>query len=79
MGLSLAASVPDQSTICNFCQFLENEGLIDSLLVEINCQLSIQGLWIRTGEISIIDGSVIEAKWNWPKKKKIVITLKTPK
>ncbi len=34
---------------------------MDSLLAEINRQLSIQGLYIRAGEISIVDASVIQA------------------
>ena len=38
---------------------LEKQGLVASLLAEINRQLSVQGLYIRAGEISIIDASVI--------------------
>ncbi len=67
MGLSLAYSVPDYSSNWDFHQFLKNEGLIDSLLVTLNWQLSIQGLWFRTGEISIIDGNNTqdtEVGWN---------------
>ncbi|MFT5929908.1 MAG: IS5 family transposase [Oceanospirillaceae bacterium] len=41
-----------------------------SLLAEINRQLSIQGLYIRAGEISIIDASVIQAQRNRPNKDK---------
>ena len=59
VGLSLADSVPDHSSIWRFRQLLEKEGLMDSLLAEINRQLSIHGLYIRAGEISIIDASVI--------------------
>ena len=59
VGLSLADSVPDHSSIWRFRQLLKKEGLMDSLLAEINRQLSIQGLYIRAGEISIIDASVI--------------------
>ena len=59
VGLSLADSVPDHSSIWRFRQLLEKEGLMDSLLAEINRQLSIQGLYIRAGEISIIDASII--------------------
>jgi len=39
--LSLADSVPDHSTIWRFRQLLETENLMDSLLAEINRQLSI--------------------------------------
>jgi IS5 family transposase len=40
------------------------------LLAEINRQLSIQELYIRAGEISIIDASVIQAQRNRPNKDK---------
>jgi len=40
------------------------------LLNEINVQLSNQGLFVRSGEVSIIDASVIEAKQSRPKKGK---------
>ena len=43
---------------------------MDSLLAQINRQLSIQGLYIRAGEISIIDASVIQAQRNRPNKDK---------
>ena len=70
VGLSLAGSVPDHSSIWRFRQLLEKQGLMASLLAEINRQLSIQGLYIRTGEISIIDASVIQAQRNRPNKDK---------
>jgi len=40
------------------------------LLAEINRQLSIQGLYIRAGEISMVDASVIQAQSNRPNKDK---------
>jgi IS5 family transposase len=49
---------------------LEKEALFEVLLDEINSQLANQGLLIRTGEVSIIDASVIEAKQRRPKKDK---------
>jgi IS5 family transposase len=55
VGLSLSDNVPDHGSIWRFCQLLEKQGLMASLLAEINRQLSIQGLYIRAGEISIID------------------------
>ena len=70
VGLSLAGSVPDHSSIWRFRQLLEKQGLMASLLAEINRQLSIQGLYIRAGEISIIDASVIQAQRNRPNKDK---------
>jgi len=68
VDLSLADSVPDHSTIWRFRQLLETENLMDSLLAEINRQLSIQGLYILAGEISIINASVIQAQRNRPNK-----------
>jgi len=64
--LSLADSVPDHSSIWRFRQLLEKQGLMDALLEEIKRQLSIQGVYIRAGEISIIDASVIQAQRNRP-------------
>ena len=43
---------------------------MESLLEEINQQLSEQGLYIKSGEVSIVDASVIEAKQNRPNKRK---------
>ena len=70
VGLSLADNVPDHSFIWRFRQLLEKQGLMVSLLAEINRQLSIQGFYIRAGEISIIDASVIQAQRNRPNKDK---------
>jgi IS5 family transposase len=70
VDLSLSESVPDHSTFWRFRNLLEKEDLIEILLYEINDQLAHQGLLIRTGEVSIIDASVIEAKQNRPKKDK---------
>jgi IS5 family transposase len=83
VGLSLGDSVPDHSSIWRFRQLLEKQGLMDSLLAEINRQLSIQGVYILAGEISIIDkvngvaresalgyASVIQAQRNRPNKDK---------
>jgi IS5 family transposase len=70
VGLILTDSVPDHSSIWRFRQLLEKQGLMASLLAEINRQLSIQGLYICAGEISIIDASVIQAQRNRPNKDK---------
>ena len=68
--LSLSESVPDHSTFWRFRNLLEKNGLLQKLLNEINNQLASQGLLIRSGEVSIIDASVIEAKNNRPNKDK---------
>ena len=67
VGLGLDQSVPDHSTLWRFRQKLA-DGLWDTLLQEINAQLSIQQLYIKAGEISIVDASVIQAKQNRPNK-----------
>jgi len=70
VGLSLSASIPDHSTIWRFRNLLEKESLNERLLEEVNLQLGDRGLLIRSGEISIIDASVIQAKNNRPNKDK---------
>ena len=60
VDLSLSESVPEHTTFWRFRNLLETEGLYETLLVEINQQLSQQGLLIRHGEVSIIDANVIE-------------------
>ena len=69
-GLDISESVPDHSTIWRFRQVLEKSCLKDELLSEINAQLSEQGLYIKSGEVSIVDASVIEAKNCRPNKNK---------
>ena len=68
--LDISESVPDHSSFWRFRQRLEQDSLLDELLVEINQQLSEQGLYIRSGTVSIVDASVIEAKQNRPNKRK---------
>ena len=69
-GLDISESVPDHSTFWRFRQKLETLDLMDGLLNEINRQLSEQGLYIKSGEVSIVDASVIEAKNCRPNKNK---------
>lgn len=68
--LGLSEGVPDHSTLWRFRNLLEKTGLYERLLAAINQQLSNRGLLIRSGEVSIIDASVIEAKQNRPGKGK---------
>jgi len=70
VDLSLSESVPDHSTFWRFRNLLEKDNLLQVLLDEINTQLSNQGLLIRSGEVSIIDASVIEARNSRPNKDK---------
>lgn len=68
VDLDLSESVPDHSTFWRFRQKLETEGLMEPLLGAVNEQLAEQNLYIKQGEVSIIDASVIEAKQNRPNK-----------
>ena len=70
VGLDIAESVPDHSTIWSFRQRLAADTLMDRLLEEVNDQLSERSLYIRSGEVSIVDASVIEAKQCRPNKRK---------
>lgn len=76
--LDLSESVPDHSTFWRFRQKLEQGGLMDQLLSEVNQQLCEQGLYIKSGEVSIVDASVIEAKQSRPNKDKDGNTTQDP-
>ena len=68
VDLSLDERVPDHSTIWRFRNRLEDEGLFEQLLNEINDQLAAQSLIITQGTVSIVDATVIEAKNCRPRK-----------
>lgn len=68
INLGLSEGVPDHSTVWRFRNTLTKQGLLDALLSEVNQQLSAKGLYIKTGEVSIIDATVIEAKQSRPRK-----------
>lgn len=70
VGLDIAHTVPDHSTIWRFRQLMESEGLMKPLLDEVSRQLADQSLCIQQGDVSIVDASVIEAKQCRPNKKK---------
>ncbi|NOR68562.1 MAG: IS5 family transposase [Methylomarinum sp.] len=70
INLGLSEGVPDHSTIWRFRNLLNKQSLLEPLLVEINEQLAEQDLFIKMGEISIIDATVIEAKQSRPRKNK---------
>ena len=69
-ALVIAETVPDHSTFWRFRQTLERLKLMGKLLNEINQQLTDQGLYIKSGGVSIIDASVIEAPQCRPNKGK---------
>lgn len=70
IDLDISESVPDHSSFWRFRQKLESLSLMGELLNEINTQLAEQSLYIQSGEVSIIDASVIEAKQCRPNKRK---------
>lgn len=70
INLDISESVPDHSSFWRFSQTLESLSLMDELLNEINTQLAEKSLYIQSGEVSIIDASVIEANQCRPNKKK---------
>jgi len=53
-----------------FRNFLQKEGLLDSMLERINTQLARASLIMTQGSISIVDATVIEAKQSRAKKNK---------
>ena len=66
VNLSLSSPVPDHSTIWRFRNHLNESGLMTKLLNNVNYQLNKQGIIIKTGEASIVDASVVQAKNNRP-------------
>lgn len=70
VDLDISESVPDHSTFWRFRQKLEKLSLMNQALNEINQQLSEQGLYVKSGEASIVDASVIQAHQNRPNKRK---------
>lgn len=68
VNLGLSEGVPDHSTIWRFRNLLDKMALLEPLLNEVNRQLSAQGLFVKAGEISIVDAAVIEAKQSRPRK-----------
>jgi len=70
IGLSLSETVPDHSTLWRFRNNPAIVALQETLLGEINEQLAEKSLFIKTGSISIVDASVIQAQRNRPNKNK---------
>lgn len=55
----VTAALPDETTILNFRHFLEEHGLTEALLDEINGHLKAQGLLVSKG--SMVDATIIHA------------------
>lgn len=65
VGLSLSDDVPDETTLCRFRGDLQRGALAERLLGEINRQLDMRGLILRTG--TLIDASVVQAAVRTPR------------
>ena len=68
VGLPLDQPIPDHSSLWRFRNLLSERGRFERLLNQLNTQLAEAGLLIRSGQISIIDASVITASRNRPNK-----------
>jgi transposase, IS5 family len=64
INLSLSEGVPGHSTIWRVRNLPDTQALLEPLLAEVNRQVSGQRLFIKTGKISIVDATAIEAKQN---------------
>jgi len=68
-GISLEDNVPDDTTICRFRNSLIDNQLHDKLFININKQLSEQGLIVNTGKAILIDATLIKSENNKVKNK----------
>ncbi len=59
--LSLADTVPDHSKLWRFRNKLNKENLREKLIAKIDEQLSEKSLYVKSGEINIVDASVIQS------------------
>jgi IS5 family transposase len=78
INLEPSEGVPDHGTVWRFRNQLTRQ-LLDALLAEVNRQLSAKGLYIKAGEVSIVDATVIEAKQSHPRKARMAGIAKTVK
>ena len=69
-GLRLEDRAPDHSTLSRFRSQLMQHGLLDQLLAEVNAQLTAKSIIIQSGQVSIIDATVVEAHQSRPHKHK---------
>lgn len=68
VGIGLDDSVPDHSSVWRFRQKISEESRLEYLLDRLNQGLTEAELYIKQGQVSIIDASVIEAKQSRPHK-----------
>jgi len=58
-GFSFESSIPDETTICRFCNFLIDKGLYKKLLDKINHQLEELELLVKKG--AVVDASLVSS------------------
>ena len=58
-GIPLDAETPDHSSIWRFRQRIDELGLSEKLLAEVNCQLDARGLIVKRG--TLVDATIISA------------------
>lgn len=68
-NLRMEDSVPDHSTLSRFRTQVMQHGVWESLLAEVNRQLFRKNIMIKTGQVSIIDATVVEAHQSRPHKR----------
>ncbi|OPL16293.1 MAG: hypothetical protein AVO38_08050 [delta proteobacterium ML8_D] len=68
LGMDIADTGPDETTICNFRNYIGSIGLGDDLFEEINKQFEQKGLIVKTG--TLIDASFYQASTKPPAKGK---------
>ena len=67
-GFDLEPKTPDHSTIWRFREQLQQAGLLEKVLEEVNRQLERQGYILKDGKIAVVDATVIKAARSRPKK-----------
>jgi IS5 family transposase len=68
LGMDITDTGPDETTICNFRNYIGSIGLADDLFEEINKQFEQKGLIVKTG--TLIDASFYQASTKPPAKGK---------
>jgi len=68
LGMDITETGPDETTICNFRNYIGSLGLTEELFEEINRQFEEKGLVIKTG--TLIDASFYQASTRPPTKGK---------
>jgi IS5 family transposase len=68
LGMDITDTGPDETTICNFRNYIGSIGLADDLFEEINRQFEQKGLIVKTG--TLIDASFYQASTKPPAKGK---------